>query len=444
MQYLTKDIRNVKVQDEKFLSMESIAFKSFVRRILHEFLKEKNHGLNIYLSTRIRHGFCDSQLTKGLQELHLLFMKEKDDSVEYTINDYWSKWFDKETPGRIQLKQKLSDFSFKIGAKLDEIKTKWFAIRESSNDDGFLDYTTFVDGCMALERDKTQDFNLIYNQLVSIFWDHTNSYLQNLRDKVLNELKNFYSDTLNWLDNEIELIEDNELSEVKKQISNHIKLAKVQIDGNLQEFSNALYKKDINYDNYNMTELVNTCKEISLKVHSEFCNVKINSSITSDTVLKGRTFPYYVDILIILLNNALIHSGFSKSIDKEIAIDIKENLTQNEMNTLKGKFKNSEDFNAYKKWIYIEVKNNIERSVNPKDRLSKMIEKLSNVDNSEYLEQFTQEEGGSGLCKMYKILKYNIDAGYSISLGSSENVISVTIAIGVDNIMEENDEDSLC
>ena len=61
-----------------------ILIKTLLKRIQHEFLKGDGHGLNYYLSTRIRHGYCDSKLTKAFQDVNLLLLKEKDDSVEYT------------------------------------------------------------------------------------------------------------------------------------------------------------------------------------------------------------------------------------------------------------------------------------------------------------------------------------------------------------------------
>lgn len=54
-----------------------VILKGIITTITEEFLFNEKYGLNTFLSSRIRHGYCKNQLTTIFQEYNLLSKKKK-------------------------------------------------------------------------------------------------------------------------------------------------------------------------------------------------------------------------------------------------------------------------------------------------------------------------------------------------------------------------------
>ena len=59
---------NEEIKRNKQYSQAILALKDFITDVEYEFLRNEKYGLDTYLSSRIRHGYCKAQLTKEVQQ----------------------------------------------------------------------------------------------------------------------------------------------------------------------------------------------------------------------------------------------------------------------------------------------------------------------------------------------------------------------------------------
>lgn len=116
-----------------------------------EFLFNEKYGLNTFLSSRIRHGYCKKQLTTVFQEYNLLSKKKKNNSEEYLINEYWDGILPENAKGSEEIKKYLSKFTLNIEKKVDDIKKNWLSIKYREENESILDYTLCVNQCLLID-----------------------------------------------------------------------------------------------------------------------------------------------------------------------------------------------------------------------------------------------------------------------------------------------------
>lgn len=111
---------NIQIKNSPQISQETLVLRSILEQILEECLFSTQYGLETYLSSRIRHGYCRGQLTSFLRELHLVSLRDKEDD-SYHVNPFWDAEFKGDKGVLIQVKNVLSDFTALIEKKIDEI-----------------------------------------------------------------------------------------------------------------------------------------------------------------------------------------------------------------------------------------------------------------------------------------------------------------------------------
>lgn len=413
-----------------------ILIKTLLKRIQHEFLKGDGHGLNYYLSTRIRHGYCDSKLTKAFQDVNLLLLKEKDDSVEYTINPYWDRILPKSSKCGEEIKVSLSHFSKIIGNKIYQVKKEWLTIKEKNEEKGLLDYTFFVDTCLNIFDKENTDYNIFIECVERAFWEFTEIQLKKIRMLINTDLKDYFYEQLANLEKELSCISrDNSVSEYLDQLLYDIKGTRPRLVENLKEFSDVLYKQDIIYEDFDIHAVIEVAMDIQRSINVDFSRIKSYQQIDVKEKFKGKFFPHFVDVLNIFIDNAFKHSGIIKLEEMEINIEVTSNADVKEYLKEMNTDKMTEQ--EYKKWMRIMVLNKLNIDIDRDNVLRRVKEILDNVSNSELIKEITQKEGGTGLYKVCNTLKYHFDALYGIFYGIENDYFFITIILGYDNLIVE-------
>ncbi|MBD5507501.1 MAG: hypothetical protein HDR05_05520 [Lachnospiraceae bacterium] len=413
-----------------------ILIKTLLKRIQHEFLKGDGHGLNYYLSTRIRHGYCDSKLTKAFQDVNLLLLKEKDDSVEYTINPYWDRILPKNSKYSEEIKVSLSHFSKKIGNKINQVKKEWLTIKEKHEEKGLLDYTFFVDTCLELLNKGNTDYNIFIDWVERMFWDYTEIRLNEIRTLINTDLKDYFYQQLAWLEKELSSISgDNRVSKYLNQLLYDIKGTRPKLVEKLNEFSDVLYKQDIIYEDFDINAVIEVVMDIQRSINADFSKIKITQQVDVTEKFKGKFFPHFVDVLNIFIDNAFKRSGITRLEEMEISIEVTSNVDVEEYLESMDIDKITEE--NFKKWMQIMVLNKLHINVDKDNVWRKVKEILDNVSNSEIIKEITQKEGGTGLYKVCNTLKYHFDAVYGIFYGFQKEYFFITIILGYDNLIAE-------
>lgn len=79
------DNLNMMIANSADVNQATIVLKSLLEQILDVCLYNTQYGLETYLSSRLRHGYCKEQLTFFLNELHLISLRDDNDSSWISI-----------------------------------------------------------------------------------------------------------------------------------------------------------------------------------------------------------------------------------------------------------------------------------------------------------------------------------------------------------------------
>ncbi len=427
---------NLRLKKDVNYSQEVVVLKDLVSRITNQFLFNEKYGLNTFLSSRIRHFYCQNKLLTVFYDYHLTSKSLENTSSNYSVNEYWDEKVSNKDQTYEKFKEVLSDFTYKIDTKVNQIKKEWLRIKIHDNEEGVFDYRDFVNNCVLIISSSekiSQDYEIFYQNVIDLFWTFTEQKLIVVREKIQSDLKTYFWECINELENNMASFEKTNLNPVFIEMKNNINICKTKIDNVIQEFTNVFYKRDISYCDYTMQDLVTTCLEIGQRLSGEFKHVNVTQEIECNFTFSGESFPYFVDILNMILNNAVEHPGFKKKSDINIEIIIKDNNSDNEdyIDIVREKVPETK----FENYVVLKVKNNLDQCIDESELLEKIQEIFSNAKNPEILRKYTQLEGGSGLYKIYKTLQYNIMAPYFVLYNVENGNFELIILIGIDNLI---------
>lgn len=193
-QRILEALESSEYRDDLFEVPENDAAALFVELLTDlakEFSLNAKHGLNTYLSLRIRHGTIDGQLRRVFQEQNLLTMVEGP-SDEYQENEFWrdqlSQRFDL-TQTTAALKA-LAHFSQSFDKIVSRFADEIVQVRTPDKPAGLFDYaipTPVIVG-FAIDSQSTEEFEVFLEQFLEIYWINMRRVLQGVREYVRTDL----------------------------------------------------------------------------------------------------------------------------------------------------------------------------------------------------------------------------------------------------------------
>ena len=430
------DILTMEVQQSNRhrVTQDNLVFGSLIDQILDECLFSE-HGLETYLSSRIRHGYCESQLTNFLSDLHLLSLRTNSDDEDYALDVHWEEKI-KDVAVCNEVRRVLSVFTEKIESKILEILTEWLRIKNKNQQVGMFDYTqlyTLLSDWRKLER--IQEFTVFYDRLIGIFWEYTSRILDELRNRIGKELTSFYISSIDELQTQLDAI--NLDAPLKTQLISNCNVAKSTAAHAMRQFEEVFYVVDANYNNFTMKDLCDSCQRVVLELHNKSDNVKWRINANDKFLLKGKFFLPFVDILCILLNNAFDHSGIAKSEELLINIDISE-ITDRDSD----QFLIIPGARECEHVFCMRVTNSLSDDIDSKKLQAKICAIFEEIRMKQVNRSTIQREGGSGLFKMCNMAANSIEASHCILYQIDEHEISFEYCFILDKLLvrEENCE----
>lgn len=374
-------------------------FSNIVEKIKGEYLNESPYSLEDFLSTRIRHNYCNDKLKDVFEEEKLFSKKETDSSHEYIVNSYWES---KLLPLQYDLvKDVLSQFSAKIDLKIQEIKAKWIRIRKDVRSDGMFDYLGFT---YYFVNYSLLDFGMMLNDpeeflkgVIKELDNYTNGILDNIRDRIETELKPYYYNAIIQLDDGIKSLDFNK--DVKSEILRKIEITKARYVEDLEGFKDIFYMDNEKYPDFKFNDLIEFCCKVESEMNKEFSRNNVSIVNRCEEEYCGYIFPFMVDIMCILIRNAVQHSQFANLQNLKIDIVV-ESYIESSI---------SKEFNLpfYERGVVINIKNNLDYSVNEEYIQNKVHTIIDNINRKKYREE-SSKEGGSGLYKIARTVEYNL------------------------------------
>ncbi|WP_342750944.1 hypothetical protein OH491_07265 [Termitidicoccus mucosus] len=389
------------------------AFKEIFNTIREDFTLSNEFGLDSYLSVRIRHGVLLGQLRKPFEIHHLITKRASSDS-KYIINEHWEGEFsNEENTGVIQ--PSLAKLSSKVDAIINEINNSWLRISTEKNpkvgsrfnfEFSDIELAQLYEDINAVIASETEILNLIFRAL----WKRIEENIKIIRSDL-------GRNTLNTLIGEINEVEakiKGELTASRGAMNLSHALAKCRTDLQYElEKISAWFQLPKNnsegefYLSTPITIAVQLTKELNLKT-----TINSNSDIMDMISISNKYFTTFVDMFLLLLSNAVKHSGLQES---SIDIKISGHVTRESMTiNITNKLCDSVSVKA------------VHEVVNERWRQALM-------DNTR---DAVRAEGGSGLFKLHKLLKYNLKEHVprvTFSTPSSHE-FCVTIALNPNNL----------
>lgn len=388
-----------------------------LRKIYNIYCKEfcfGNHGIDISLSTRVRHGTFSNQILKVFSDNNLSF------------NGHGSnQFFDELIEAKVvdsKVRQILSDFSDRVQSVLDYFTQHTLKVVLDTPIEGAvfnydIDEVEFVELCERFDAYNSlsvDDVALVLNEFLI---RRTNAFLAEIKNTKLLEILSSLCGELETLSTEIEkriLVKDQGKSitrcivKCKTDIQNEVALITQWF--NLSEYNS--------WDNYSFSDLIATCKEIAKGLFANFDDVDMKVVDASDIYFNGSTFRHLVDVVLIVLNNAVIHSGYRDDLNK-LSINVIMNIGP--------------------EYITLSFQNNLCDEIG-KDVLDEKISSInSNFQKGKYLTVNTRQEGGMGLYKVMHTFFSVLNLGHDFSVCRKNDIFSVDIQIKKEILINEKD-----
>lgn len=428
----TQEINEL-IKNEPLVSQEYILFFDIVFRIAEEFLYNANFGLESFLSSRIRHGFLKDHLITVFNEHNLISKSDDDSSKIYMHNDYLSSKVKNDNDLQ-QLLTIFSDFTAKIEKKINQINSEWIRIKYKKDEVGLFDFSNFRQSVGVLPIDNITDYSVFFDSVIEILWSHLDDSLKMIKNKIDCELKVFFDNELISLENNIKQFES-EYPLVVSEINQKINLCKSKLSETISTFKEVFSVETNKYKDYTLNDLISTAKQINKKLFARFDEIKFSQYVEYNQSLDGAYFPFLVDILCIMINNAITHS--SLDVNKlEIQINMFSPSNEDKAELMKEYHEKWKNIEAEEDLLVIQVKNNM--NCTDLEKLKLAIEStFDNLNKPEVVKKYAQKEGGSGLYKIYQRLKFNIPSPYIIMYQIDQESFEIEIVIGLLNIISK-------
>lgn len=411
VEYIPKQSINLSDGNQYFLldveeyTPKMRALEGVFERIVNKFLFDDD-GLDSYLSTRIRHGTLQGQIRKPFNNYFLITEKISDSSEVYAQNEY-IKNIVGDKYGKIS--DILDKFSKSIDDEISSIKQELLQIKYKSRgiDSGIFNLSESFSDLEKEVYDKVKVLSnqkQIYDKIVEYIWKKIDEKVSKLQDLIKNDITNNFIDKLTKL--ESSLVTNNVVDPI---IKNNIASCKTEIQIALEEVASWFERSQISEDTIVRSEdFISVSENIISKINSGFEKVTFNLNLSDDYSISSKELPFYIDILLILFNNSMKHSGI-KSEDLIINASITE-----EGHCSVIKFRNN----------YL---GNKEATI--KKSVEKLEKKLQVIDSSLDIPMLTKE-GGSGYSKLYKIIKFNLQKKLTFNFEVTSEEFEVRINMG--------------
>lgn len=422
---------NERMKKEPLLSQEYILVSNMISRIAEEFLFNPIFGLESFLSSRIRHGYLKDQLITVFIEHGLISKTTNDNSGKYMINEYLSSIIKKD-----ELEFFLpafSDFTDKIEKKINEINTNWIRIKYHKGDVGLFDFTNFVSNTKLISLDNITDYRMFYNSVIEVLWSYVKESLEKIKGLIESDLKKYFDEALFSLEKDIEKFEA-EYPTIVSQIKHKINLCKSILPNTINEFKDVFQVQGNKCKDFTLNDLVSTCKQINKRLFAKYDEITFVDMIDFSDYLDGMYFPYLVDIICILINNAINHSGYdAEKLKIEIEMfKLPETVKKEVIDSCKAQYSEVEKIED--DLLCISVKNNL-NNVDVKEKQKDVESIFNNLYNPEVIKKYAQKEGGSGVYKIYQRLKYNMHSPYIITFDINEEEFEFNIFLGLSKLL---------
>lgn len=398
-------------------------FLELFSELRSQFLFSSMHGLDFFLSVRIRHGALEGQIGRRFQTAHLFNTRIQPGS--YERNTFWAQHFascGEQTVTAVDAV--LQKFSEKVDALIDEVRGTWIQIRGKSNDQkGLLDFD-FTEAEQFMLHVKAQKllvepetaglsrFDAFIDLLFSSLWDRTEGELEKLRAKFGHELK----DRFVALFDELEYCVRDVLTREDAYFSSMVTSCRTAIQDELDIITRWFTIVDERaIQDFDFSLAVNTGIEITRSLNPT-CSFEPKVNIESAIRCSGSTLVHLVYIVQILLQNVVKHS---RSSSPEVFISVR----------------------CIGEYLELIVRNQLPTSVDIAALTARLALLRTEAVGGETAATVTgAREGGTGLLKIRRLLRGGLQCtDFDVHFGvDSDHEFTARVRLSLEGIRNED------
>lgn len=356
-------------------------FIRVVTRLIDECASDPEHGLDCYLSLRIRHGTL-SGLLRSAPEKERVVTRRVSETGDYRENAFWREGVGANVDADIWelVEDRLAKFSRDFDALVTEITGQYIQIKRDEKPLGLFDIKPTYLLIYSLASDINYDatFDDLVDKTIDIFWVLVELSLRNIRTFFDGELRDRFSRL--FLDLELDIRSEAALAPladavIRARSDFMLSLDQVRDWFELPTATSALA--------FSLDELIEVSLEAIKSFHRDFSPQLLISPLP-ETRFQGA-LNLFSDIFFVIFENIYTHSG---STTPKIAIQCEEG----------------------ERFLKVRVENSMAVSRCGEDNLARVRQSYERIKSGAYLEAVSRE-GGTGLPKLAKLIGFKAGLG---------------------------------
>jgi hypothetical protein len=310
-------LADLRVLSRDTTSETDAQFDALFSEVTSEFLKG-GHGLNAYLSTRVRHGTLSSTLRKAVEDEKLVTSKEEKRD-NYLPNDYWVESFSNGIAPSVEaeIKEALNIFSKEFDGILDYLKDRLLQVIVV-NDAGTIGderHALFIYNSSRLERKAAQvedrtvkDIDQFIERCVDSLWEKTDRNLESVQRVFSTTIRDRVSEVFDSL---VSRISEMQGLLVHSELINAIGRARTNTRTRLDIVTSWFRRSEV-YDRQDYAvdfpvhiavNMIKNTMSVAANWAGVECSVTENSNLMPGRTLDGMAYVFYG-----LIENAINHS----------------------------------------------------------------------------------------------------------------------------------------
>jgi hypothetical protein len=283
-------------------------FIEIINDLSREFSLNAKHGLNCYLSLRIRHGTIAGQLRRPCEEQNLLTMVDSE-SGQYSSNKHWYRSMISESSSynATAVAEVLGRFSQKYDTLIRSFADERVQIKSTEKPNGLIEYR-FPDIIIlgfASDAIDIETFDEFLDNFIVIYWLQLQRVFKETREYITSDLLASFTILFDDLTTQIE---DETFGLNTPILNDALTRARTGVAECIVEMSSWFdVPQAVETSSLTISYLVQVGQEMVHRLHSNF-SPDITISGESDFRL-GNALILFTDIFFVLLGNVQKHSG---------------------------------------------------------------------------------------------------------------------------------------
>ena len=352
-------------------------FVSMLDKLRSEFLSNPKHGLDCYLSMRVRHGSLAGHLRSPLESNRIITQRDSEDNT-YKRNDFWIQRLDYLPEYELaMIDDHLRSFSRDFDLLIDEYANRYVQLGTSEKPDGLF-FLTLTDTRVAVLA-HALSVDAIFEEFVDgafkLLRDQLDLCLSSVRAHVEAHLRPKSDDIFSKLEQQLAALGVSRVQELDAAVH----AAHTELQQTIVQLTQWFHRSEPeNRPDFTFEELVKIGLMCVSRIHEHFSPKITVKSPVEDIVFSDLAF--FSDVFFIVFDNARIHSGLVNP-EVKIRAEVVGDL------------------------LHVEVRSEVAKDRNLLQICSKVASIKSTIQKGGYYKA-VRSEGGTGLIKLRNILEW--------------------------------------